>query len=58
MKITITEAIRRIIEDCTDGNIINAETDNQGQIVIYTGLFLKNSEVYDDADDMYGESEE
>ena len=58
MKITVTEAIRRIVEDCTDANIINAETDNQGQIVLYTGLYMKDGEIYDDPDDMYDGSEE
>lgn len=49
-EISITEAQRRIIEmvNTDDADLLNSEVDNEGQIVIYTGLYLKDGKIYDE----------
>lgn len=47
-EISVTEAQRRIIEMVnTDDDLLNSEVDNEGQIVIYTGLYLRDGKIYD-----------
>ncbi len=49
-EISITEAQRRIIEmvNTDDADLLNSEVDNEGQIVIYTGLYLRGGKIYDE----------
>lgn len=48
-EISTTEAQRRIIEMVSgDSDILNSEVDNEGQIVIYTGIYIRDGKIYDE----------
>ncbi len=46
-EISITEAQRRIVELVNDDHFSEDDTDNDGRIVIYTGLYLRDGKIYD-----------
>jgi hypothetical protein len=48
-EISVQEAQRRIIEMVSgEDDILNSEVDNEGQIIIYTGVYIRHGKIYDE----------